>query len=70
MIKENCVENDIIDEAEEKPIAETAEVVRLKLDFECEERRLEHEEQRLEHEEAQRAHDAVEAEAQRAREEA
>ena len=70
LIKDNCVENDIINEAEEKPIAETAEVVRLKLDFECEKRRLEHEEQRLEHEEAQRAHDAAEAEAQRAREEA
>ena len=44
-IKDHCVENDIIDEVEEKPIAETAEVVRLKLDFE----------------EAQRARDAEKA---------
>ena len=36
MIKDHCVENDIIDEVEEKPIAETAEIVRLKLDFERE----------------------------------
>ena len=40
MIKDHCVEHDIIDEVEEKPIAETAEIVRLKLDFEREERRL------------------------------
>ena len=40
MIEDHCVENDIIDEVEEKPIAETAEIVRLKLDFEREERRL------------------------------
>ena len=40
LIKDHCVENDIIDEVEEKPIAETAEIVRLKLDFEHEERRL------------------------------
>ena len=40
LIKDHCVENDIIDEVEEKPIAETAEIVRLKLDFEREERRL------------------------------
>ena len=70
MIKDHCVENNIIDEVEEKPIAETAEIVRLKLDFEHEERRLAHEEAR---EEAHRAHDAkkaareaAEAEAQRA----
>ena len=61
MIKDHCVENNIIDEVEEKPIAETAEIVRLKLDFEHEERRLAREEAR---EEAQRA----EAEAQKARE--
>ena len=61
MINYHCVENDIIDEVEEKPIAETAEIVRLKLDFE-------REEQRLAREEAQRAHEAAEAEAQRARE--
>ena len=41
-IKDHCVENDIIDEVEEKPIAETAEIVRLKLDFEREEWRLAH----------------------------
>ena len=40
LIKDHCVENYIIDEVEEKPIAETAEIVRLKLDFEREERRL------------------------------
>ena len=40
LIKDHCVENDIIDEVEEKPIAETAEIVRLKLDFEREELRL------------------------------
>ena len=38
LIKEHCVEKNIIDEAEEQAIAETAEVVRLKLDFEHEER--------------------------------
>ena len=63
MIKDHCVENDIINEVEEKPVAETAEVVKLKLEFQREERRLEREE-------AQRARDAVEAEAQRACEEA
>ena len=40
LIKDHCVENDIIYEVEEKPVAETAEIVRLKLDFEREERRL------------------------------
>ena len=38
LIKDHCVEHDIIDEVEEKPIAETAEIVKLKLDFEREER--------------------------------
>ena len=64
LIKDHCVENDIIDEVEEKPIAETAEIVRLKLDLAREEAR----------EEAQKARDAekaaceaAEAEAQRAR---
>ena len=38
LIKDHCIENNIIDEVEEKPIAETAQVVRLKLDFEREER--------------------------------
>ena len=60
LIKDHCVENNIIDEVEEKPIAETAEIVRLKLDFEREERRLAREE-------AQKARDAAEAEAQKAR---
>ena len=54
LIKDHCVERDIIDEVEEKPIAETAEIVRLKLDFEREERRLEREE-------AQRAREAEKA---------
>ena len=54
LIKDHCVENDIIDEVEEKPIAETAEIVRLKLDFEREERRFEREE-------AQRAREAEKA---------
>ena len=61
LIKDHCVENNIIDEVEEKPIAETAEIVRLKLDFEREERRLAREE-------AQKAREAAEAEAKRARE--
>ena len=59
LIKDHCVENNIIDEVEEKPIVETAEIVRLKLDFE-------REEWRLAREEAQRAREAAEAEAQRA----
>ena len=48
----------MIDEVEEKP---TAEVLKLKLEFEREERRLVHEEAC---EEAQRARKAAEAEAQ------
>ena len=82
MIKDHCVEHDIIDEVEEKPIAETAEIVRLKLDFEREERRLAREAKKAlqdaqlaaQCEEAQKARDAekaareaAEAEAQRAR---
>ena len=54
LIKDHCVEHDIIDEVEEKPTAETAEIVRLKLDFEREERRLEREE-------AERAREAEKA---------
>ena len=68
LIEGYCIENNIIDKVEEKPTAETAEVLKLKLEFECEE-------QRLAHEEAQRAHDAEKAlqyaqfaEAQRAHE--
>ena len=68
LIKDHCVENDIIDEVEEKPTAETAEVVKLKLEFQCEEWRLEHEERRLELEEAQKAHDAKKAAREEARE--
>ena len=83
LIKDHCVENDIIDEVEEKPIAETAEIVRLKLDFEREERRLAREAEKAlqdaqlaaQREEAERArdadkaaHEAAEAEAKRARE--
>ena len=78
LIKDHCVEHDIIDEVEEKPIAETAEIVRLKLDFEREERRLAREaekalqdaqfaEAQRAREEAKRAREAAEAEAQRAR---
>ena len=70
LIKDHCVKKNIMDEVEEKPIAETAEIVRLKLDFEREERGLAREEAR---EEAQKARDAekaareaAEAEAQRA----
>ena len=59
LIKDHCIENDKIDEVEEKPIAETAEVLKLKLE-------LEHEERQLAREEAQRARQAAEAEAQRA----
>ena len=60
MIEDHCVENNIIDEPEEKPTAETVEVFKLKLEFE-------REEWRLTCEKAQRACDAAEAEAQRAR---
>ena len=41
-------ENEKINEVEENPTEETAEVVRLKLEFEREGRRLEREERRLE----------------------
>ena len=68
LIKDHCVENDIIDEVEEKPIVETAEVVKLKLEFQHEERRLEREERRLEREEAQKARDADKAAREEARE--
>ena len=68
LIKDHCVENDIIDQVEEKPTAETAEVLKLRLEIEREERRLAREE-------AQRARDAEKAlqdaqfvEAQKARE--
>ena len=75
LIKDHCVEHDIIDEVEEKPIAETAEIVRLKLDFDREERRLAREAEKAlqdaqlaaQREEAQKAREAAEAEAKRAR---
>ena len=71
LIKDHCVEHDIIDEVEEKPIAETADIVRLKLDFEREERRLAREAEKAlqdaQFAEAQKAREAAEAEAQRAR---
>ena len=53
---------------EEKPIVETAEVVKLKLEFQREERRLEREKRRLEREEAQKACDADKAAREEARE--
>ena len=79
LIKDHCVEHDIIDEVEEKPIVETAEIVRLKLDFEREERRLAREaekalqdaqfaEAQKDREEAQRARDLRLAELKEARE--
>ena len=72
LIKDHCVENDIIDEVEEKPIAETAEIVRLKLDFEREKRRLAREAEKAlqdaQFAEAQKAREAAEAEAEKARE--
>ena len=61
LINNHCVENDIIDEVEEKPILETAEVIKLKLEFQREERRLAREE-------AQRARDAEKAAREEARE--
>ena len=54
LIENYCIDNDIIDEVEEKPIAETVEVLKLKLEFQREERRLEREE-------AQRAREAEKA---------
>ena len=74
LIKDHCVKHDIIDEVEEKPIAETAEIVRLKLDFEREERRLAREAEKAlqdaqlaaQFAEAQKAREAAEAEAQKA----
>ena len=76
LIKDHCVEHDIIDEVEEKPIAETAEIVRLKLDFERQERRLAREAEKAlqdaqlaaQREEAQKARDAEKAAREAARE--
>ena len=58
LIENYCIDNDIIDEVEEKPIAETAEVIKLKLDAQLAAQR----------EEAQTAREAAKAEAQKARE--
>ena len=72
LIKDHCVEHDIIDEVEEKPIAETAEIVRLKLEFEWEELRLAREAEKAlqdaQFAEAQRARDLRLAELKEARE--
>ena len=72
LIKDHCVEHNIIDEVEERSIAETAEIARLKLDFEWEERRLAREAEKAlqdaQFAEAQKAREAAEAEAKRARE--
>ena len=72
LIEEHCVEYNIIDEGEEKPTAETAEVLKLKLEFEWEERRLVREAkealQDAQFAEAREAREAAEAEAQKARE--
>ena len=68
MIKDHCVENDIIDEVEEKATAETAEILKLKLEIEREERRLAREEAQRAHDAKKALQDAQFAEAQRARE--
>ena len=68
LIKDHCIEKNITDKVEEKPIAETAEIVRLKLDFEPEERRLAHEEAQRAREAEKALQDAQFAEAQKARE--
>ena len=47
LIENYCIDNNIIDEVEEKPIAETAEIVRLKLDFEHEREEAREEAQEL-----------------------
>ena len=70
LIKEHCVKNDIIDEVEEKVTAETAEVLKLKLDIEREERRYAREEAQRALDAEKALQDAQFAEAQRAREEA
>ena len=54
LIENYCIDNDIINELEENPTAEMAEVLKLTLEFE--------------REEAQKAREAAEAEAQKARE--
>ena len=68
LIKDHCIENDIIDEVEEKPTAETAEVLKLRLEIEREERRLAREEAQRAHDAEKALQDAQFAEAQKARE--
>ena len=68
LIKDHCVENDIIDEVEEKPTAETAEVLKLRLEIEREERRLAREEAQRARYAEKALQDAQFAEAQKARE--
>ena len=68
LIKDHCIENDIIDEVEEKPTAETAEVLKLRLEIEREERRLAHEEAQRARDAEKALQDAQFAEAQKARE--
>ena len=68
MIKDHCVENDIIDEVEEKPTAETAEVLKLRLEIEREERRLAREEAQRARDAEKALQDAQFAEAQKTRE--
>ena len=68
LIKDHCIENDIIDEVEEKPTAETAEVLKLRLEIEREERRLAREEAQRARDAKKALQDAQFAEAQKARE--
>ena len=68
LIKDHCFENDIIDEVEEKPTAETAEVLKLRLEIEREERRLAREEAQRARDAEKALQDAQFAEAQKARE--
>ena len=68
LIKDHCIENDIIDEVEEKPTAETAEVLKLRLEIEREERRLAREEAQRARDAEKALQDAQFAEAQKAQE--
>ena len=68
LIKDHCIENDIIDEVEEKPTAETAEVLKLRLEMEREERRLAREKAQRARDAEKALQDAQFAEAQKARE--
>ena len=54
LIEEYCIENDKIDQVEENLTAESAEVLKFRLEFE-------HEEQRLGCEETEKARDAKKA---------